>query len=450
MKRIIQIFQCLLLLALFNYSTIGRTFPNGAVVFAVLAVLLIHFFAFLIRPQKRRKSQERRLSSLSDGACILGTSLVLIVLEIPALFILPKLHDAKVGGTVSYGYVIGSGVIAYLVIALMTFIGLVKIAVSARQHKASLYILLFCTWFLPVVNCFVLWKFYRHAKSEYHFEQAKLDLDDMRAENQVCLTKYPIIMVHGIFFRDWQMFNYWGRIPKALAKNGARVSYASQQSANAIEVSAREIAAHIENTIKLTGAEKVNIIAHSKGGLDTRYAISKLGMDKYVATLTTINTPHRGCAWVDKVLAKAPKGLADFLDNKYNKLFTKLGDTSPSFLTGVGELTEAACTEFNKNVPDMPGVRYKSVMSRMVSPLSAGFPLNIGYFCSKPYSQRGNDGLVTMESALYWEDSEVIPDTKKRGISHGDMIDLMRENIDGFDVREYYVQLVKDMKEQGY
>ena len=44
----------------------------------------------------------------------------------------------------------------------------------------------------------------------------------------------------------------------------------------------------------------------------------------------------------------------------------------------------------------------------------------------------------------------MVPDTRKRGISHGDMIDLMRENIDGFDVREYYVQLVKELKEAGY
>ena len=38
----------------------------------------------------------------------------------------------------------------------------------------------------------------------------------------------------------------------------------------------------------------------------------------------------------------------------------------------------------------------------------------------------------------------------KRGISHGDMIDLFRENIDGFDVREFYVDLVKDLKNKGF
>lgn len=37
-----------------------------------------------------------------------------------------------------------------------------------------------------------------------------------------------------------------------------------------------------------------------------------------------------------------------------------------------------------------------------------------------------------------------------RGISHGDMIDLNRENIRDFDVREFYVNLVNELKEKGF
>lgn len=35
------------------------------------------------------------------------------------------------------------------------------------------------------------------------------------------------------------------------------------------------------------------------------------------------------------------------------------------------------------------------------------------------------------------------------GISHGDMIDLMREDVPGFDVREFYMELVKGLKARG-
>ena len=38
----------------------------------------------------------------------------------------------------------------------------------------------------------------------------------------------------------------------------------------------------------------------------------------------------------------------------------------------------------------------------------------------------------------------------RRGISHGDVIDLMREDIPGFDVREFYVGLVRGLKEKGF
>ena len=38
----------------------------------------------------------------------------------------------------------------------------------------------------------------------------------------------------------------------------------------------------------------------------------------------------------------------------------------------------------------------------------------------------------------------------KRGVSHGDMIDLNRENIPGFDVREFYVNLVAELKQKGF
>lgn len=38
----------------------------------------------------------------------------------------------------------------------------------------------------------------------------------------------------------------------------------------------------------------------------------------------------------------------------------------------------------------------------------------------------------------------------QRGISHGDMIDLNRENIEEFDVREYYVNHVSDLRNKGF
>ncbi len=37
---------------------------------------------------------------------------------------------------------------------------------------------------------------------EYKFEFGKRQLEDKRKEQKVCDTKYPILLVHGVFFRD--------------------------------------------------------------------------------------------------------------------------------------------------------------------------------------------------------------------------------------------------------
>ena len=84
----------------------------------------------------------------------------------------------------------------------------------------------------------------------------------------------------------------------------------------------------------------------------------------------------------------------------------------------------------------------------MSSAFSAGFPLNVGYALVRP-KEGENDGFVTTESSKHGAFLGCCSNKKTRGISHGDMIDLMRENIYGFDVCEFYVGIVKGLKEKG-
>ena len=78
------------------------------------------------------------------------------------------------------------------------------------------------------------------------------------------------------------MLNYWGRIPKELETNGAVLFHGNHQSAASVPACAQELDARIREIVAETGCEKVNVIAHSKGGLDMRYALSELGTDRYV------------------------------------------------------------------------------------------------------------------------------------------------------------------------
>ena len=305
-----------------------------------------------------------------------------------------------------------------------------------------------CGW-IPLVNLWYLMKIIRITGDEAEFETEKWELDAVRAESEICKTKYPLLMVHGVFFRDFRYLNYWGRIPKELIRNGATVYYGQQQSAAAVEDSGKELAARIRQIVQETGCEKVNIIAHSKGGLDSRAAISHCSMAPHVATLTTINTPHRGCIFAEYLLGKVPQAARLKIAGAYNAALRQVGDPNPDFLAAVTDLTESACLRRNETTPDIPGVVYESVMSYCKKARHGRFPLNMTYPVVKHFDGL-NDGLVSVESAKWGEKFTLLEPQGKRGISHGDVVDLNRENIRGFDVREFYVKLAADLKRRGY
>ena len=149
----------------------------------------------------------------------------------------------------------------------------------------------------------------------------------MEKENKNYL-KYPCLLVHGMGFRDNKVVNYWGRIPRVLEKCGCRIYYGNQDSNASIEDNGGHLKNRIEQIVKETGCEKINVIAHSKGGLDMRYAISSLGAGRYVASLTTISTPHHGSKTVD-LLLKMPDILVRIAAKCTDIWVRILGDKTP-------------------------------------------------------------------------------------------------------------------------
>ena len=126
-----------------------------------------------------------------------------------------------------------------------------------------------------------------------------------------------------------------------------------------------------------------------------------------------------------------------------------IGDKNPDFLAAVHDLTFTNCTRLNEEVKDNPNLYYQSVGSKLNRPTSGRFPLNFTYHLVKHFDGP-NDGLVGEESFRWGQQYQFLTVKGKRGISHADMIDLNRENIPGFDVREFYVQLVADLKKRGF
>lgn len=299
---------------------------------------------------------------------------------------------------------------------------------------------------IPIAHLFALKNIIRITLREVKTESEKSRLNAERADKQICKTRYPILFVHGVFFRDSKLLNYWGRIPKELETNGATVYYGEHQSALSVKDSAKELAERIKKITEETGCGKVNIIAHSKGGLDCRYAISHCGAEPYVASLTTINTPHRGCGFADYLLGKISPSMQQRVANAYNVAARRLGDTNPDFMAAVRDLTEESCKKLDAEMKIPENILCQSFGSVLKKAGSGKFPLNFSFHLVKHFDG-ANDGLVSEKSFRWGEKYELLTADGDRGISHGDVIDLNRENIEGFDVREFYVQLVSDLRE---
>jgi len=110
---------------------------------------------------------------------------------------------------------------------------------------------------------------------------------------------------------------------------------------------------------------------------------------------------------------------------------------------------EFRCHEMNEETSAFDykaaGIYTHGVGSDIKKASGGQFPLNMSYFIVNRFDGK-NDGLMGDKSSVWGQDYDFLENKKKRGISHGDMIDLDRENIPGFDVREYYVKLVENLK----
>ena len=453
MKYLRRILFVLVLLVAANGALALMMLGSTPLGIGACLLLLAGFLYVNLRPIPKT-APTKRIDQLSAGCELLRLFLITATINVVWMLLwLPAAIRMAKGG----GFFSGLLLVIWIIIAIPMVIleailfwnGMIRVYLTSVQLGLKHRILAaLCGW-IPFLNIWYLTKIIRIASDEVEFETEKWELDEVRAENEVCKTKYPILLVHGVFFRDFRYLNYWGRIPKELKRNGAAVYYGQQQSAASVEDSGRELAARIRAILDETGCEKVNIIAHSKGGLDSRAAIAHAGCAPYVATLTTINTPHRGCIYAEFLLNTVPEAARQKVAAAYNATLKRLGDENPDFLAAVTDLTESACLARNETTPDMPGVLYESVMSYCRKARHGKFPLNATYPVVKHFDGK-NDGLVSVDSAKWGTRFTLLEPVGKRGISHGDVVDLNRENIPGFDVREFYVNLVADLKKRGY
>lgn len=189
----------------------------------------------------------------------------------------------------------------------------------------------------------------------------ELDSQQAAFHEAALATRYPIVLLHGF---NASPTSYWGfnGVAAALQRDGYSVAQTTVPPYNSVAVRARYLATQVDAVLRSTAARKVNLIAHSMGGLDARYLISSLGYGDRVASLTTVSTPHRGSGVADVALRLAP-GIAD---DAINAIARAWGETFSSVASdanmraALSSLAESSAPAFNAANRDDARVYYQS------------------------------------------------------------------------------------------
>ena len=206
----------------------------------------------------------------------------------------------------------------------------------------------------------------------------------------------PVVLHHGLFgFGEINAgpvkLSYFGKIARGIANRGHPVIISSVHPTAGVATRARQLKENVLRQLEIIGRPKdrVVIVAHSMGGLDARYMISKLGMDDRVEALLTVTTPHRGSAFADWCVLHFEKRLGAF------RLLNSLGMD----VRAGNDLTTASCRKFNEEILDAPAVRYFSVSAARPWNLVPPFALPSWRIIHD--AEGDNDGLVSVKSSTW-------------------------------------------------
>jgi hypothetical protein len=264
-------------------------------------------------------------------------------------------------------------------------------------------------------------------------------------------TRYPQLLVHG-----WTGFDrigpleYFYEVPETLENQGYLVFVAELDPYNSIEVRAAQLAEEVDETLRNGRARKVNLVAHSQGGLDSRYLISTLGYGDRISSLTTIATPHQGTPICDVALGLLPGPGEEALSALLNLLGATIMGSESDAEASFASLTEDHVRSvFNPSNPDDPRVSYISWTGRTclygiscddICDVEIRWAYDIIYLIAGD-----NDGMVPVTSAQWGDYRGEVPADHFDEV--GQLFGVTNEN---FDHREFYLERSRDLAREGH
>ncbi len=285
---------------------------------------------------------------------------------------------------------------------------------------------------------------------------------------------YPLVLAHGFFgFDRIGPLNYFYGVKGALEAAGHSVYVTAVDPFNSTYVRGPQLLPQIQDILARSGSAKVNIIAHSQGGLDARW-VAHMIPDRIGAVLT-ISTPHGGTRIADLIMENAPgislAAAKAFVAAVSAPIYGDVADDA-NLTACMSFLTTRSITQFNQLFPPQPTVRYYSLAGRSNSDLAetacaassppdfvASYanvrdPIDPLLFLSSRiiggslFDPAPNDGIIEVSSAPFGTWLGCIP------ADHWDQIGQLLGDSPGpgntFDYLQLYQQLAAFLVQQGY
>jgi triacylglycerol lipase len=240
--------------------------------------------------------------------------------------------------------------------------------------------------------------------------------------------RHPVVLAHGLLgFDELRVVgtrtDYFRGLKTELGQLGCAIHRCRVAPTASVAARAASLAAFVT----ALDARRVNLVAHSMGGLDARYAIARLGLRNRVASLVTIGTPHQGTPLADAATSLAARaGLLAAL--------RRVGVNVEAF----HDLTTAAMERFNEEVPDARGVHYACVVGAPERKRDVS-PILVPTFAWLRESAGGNDGMVPAESQRWGDVLRVVP------ADHFAQIGWSRR----FDAAALYSEILTELRALG-
>jgi len=273
-------------------------------------------------------------------------------------------------------------------------------------------------------------------------------------------TRYPIVLVHGMGgFDQLGSLEYFHGVPAMLREHGHAVFVADPDAFNSTEVRVDQLEPMVDRILACTCAEKVNLVGHSQGGLDSRYLVAVRGYADRVESIVTIATPHRGSPVSDMALGLVEGPQQIILDALVGLWGAPATDANLS--ASMRSVSVEHMTEHNERWPDPPELpiySWAGVTGQRVSDVEGCRDAEIPppdekdavlSFLVATYEILGgaevpNDGMVQLSSARWGRFMGCV------AADHANEIGQIAGMVPTFDYMTFYRDVAQHLVDEGH